>query len=56
LLAVTLHEWLDIAIDSGGTYLMWAALACIPLWPGSSGRGPIEPVSTCPHRQVKHER
>jgi hypothetical protein len=32
LLAVTLHEWLDIAVDSGGTYLMWAALACIPLW------------------------
>jgi hypothetical protein len=32
LLAVTLHEWIDIAVDSGGTYLMWAALACIPLW------------------------
>jgi hypothetical protein len=32
LLAVTLHEWLDIAVNSGGTYLMWAALACIPLW------------------------
>ena len=32
LLAVTLHEWLDIGFDSGGTYLMWAALACIPLW------------------------
>jgi membrane protease YdiL (CAAX protease family) len=32
LLAVTLHEWLDIGFDSSGTYLMWAALACIPLW------------------------
>ena len=32
LLAVTLHEWLDITVDSSGTYLMWAALACIPLW------------------------
>jgi len=32
LLAVTLHAWLDIAVDSSGTYLMWAALACIPLW------------------------
>jgi uncharacterized protein len=31
LLAVTLHEWIDIAFDNG-TYLMWAALACIPLW------------------------
>lgn len=32
LLAVTLHEWIDIAVDSSGTYRMWAALACIPLW------------------------
>jgi membrane protease YdiL (CAAX protease family) len=32
LLAVTLHTWLDIAVDSSGTYLMWAALGCIPLW------------------------
>jgi membrane protease YdiL (CAAX protease family) len=32
LLAVTLHTWLDIAIDSSGTYLMWATLVCIPLW------------------------
>jgi hypothetical protein len=31
-IGITLHEWLDIAVDSGGTYLMWAALACIPLW------------------------
>ena len=32
LLAVTLHTWLDIGVDSSGTYLMWAALACTPLW------------------------
>jgi membrane protease YdiL (CAAX protease family) len=31
LLAVTLHEWIDIAADSGG-YLMWAAVACTPIW------------------------
>ncbi len=42
LLAVTLPEWLNIPFGSGGTYLMWAALACIPLgrwliW-GDSGR------------------
>lgn len=32
LLAVTLHEWIDIAVESSGTYLMWAPLLCIPLW------------------------
>jgi len=32
VLAVTLHEWIDIAVDNRGTYLMWPALACIPLW------------------------
>ncbi len=32
VIAVTLHEWLDIGFDSSGTYLMWAALACVPLW------------------------
>jgi uncharacterized protein len=32
LLAVTLHEWIDIAVDNRGTYLMWPTLACIPLW------------------------
>jgi uncharacterized protein len=32
LLAVTLHEWIDISVDSGGTYLMWAALSCVPIW------------------------
>jgi uncharacterized protein len=32
LLAVTLHEWLDVSVESSGTYLMWAALACIPIW------------------------
>ena len=28
LLGVTPHEWLDIAVDSSGAYLMWASLAC----------------------------
>lgn len=32
VLAVTLHEWIDLTLDNSGTYLMWAALACIPLW------------------------
>jgi membrane protease YdiL (CAAX protease family) len=31
LLAATFHEWLDIGVDSGG-YLLWVALASIPVW------------------------
>jgi membrane protease YdiL (CAAX protease family) len=32
VLAVTLHEWIDLAVDNRGTYLMWPAVACIPIW------------------------
>lgn len=52
LLAVTLHTWIDIGADTGGTYLMWAALACIPLWgwliwtwPAGTRRDPPERVA-----------
>jgi hypothetical protein len=31
LLAAAFHEWLDIGVDSGG-YLLWVALASIPVW------------------------
>jgi membrane protease YdiL (CAAX protease family) len=58
LLAVTLHEWLDIAVDSGGTYLMWAALACIPLWlwliwTWPEGASVHMPTSTSEAREIK---
>ena len=33
LLAAAVHEWLDLGVDSGG-YLLWAALASIPVWIG----------------------
>jgi membrane protease YdiL (CAAX protease family) len=32
VLAVTLHEWIDIAVDGGTGYLLWAALASVPVW------------------------
>ena len=58
LLAVTLHEWLDIAVDSGGTYLMWAALGCIPLWLWLIWKWPDRacvhmPTSTSEAREIK---
>jgi membrane protease YdiL (CAAX protease family) len=58
LLAVTLHEWLDIAVDSSGTYLMWAALACIPLWlwliwTWPEGASVHMPTSTSETREIK---
>ena len=58
LLAVTLHAWLDIATESSGTYLMWAALACIPLWvwllwTWPASRGIHMPTLTGEARQVK---
>lgn len=31
LLAASVHEWLDIGVDSGG-YFLWAALASVPVW------------------------
>jgi membrane protease YdiL (CAAX protease family) len=58
LLAVTLHEWLDIGFDSSGTYLMWAALACVPLWvwliwTWPAGAGLQMPTLTDEARQAK---
>jgi membrane protease YdiL (CAAX protease family) len=29
--ATAVHEWIDIGVDSGG-YLLWAALAAVPVW------------------------
>ena len=31
VLATAVHEWIDLGADSGG-YLLWAALAAMPLW------------------------
>lgn len=58
LLPVTLHEWLDIAVDSGATYLMWAALACIPLrlwliWTWPDPASVHMPTSTSEARETK---
>jgi hypothetical protein len=32
VLALTLHEWIDIVADGGRGYLLWGALASIPVW------------------------
>jgi membrane protease YdiL (CAAX protease family) len=46
LLAVTVHEWVDIVADSSGDRtLFWSAIACIPIW--------ISLVWTWPKRQSK---
>lgn len=58
LLAVTLHEWLDIAVASAGTYLMWAPIACIPIWiwliwtwPGRAGSFIRVSASDVPYKE-----
>lgn len=58
LLAITLHEWLDLGFDNIGTYFMWAALACIPLWGWLIWTWPARagiqtPASTDEARQAK---
>jgi membrane protease YdiL (CAAX protease family) len=32
ILALTLHEWIDIVVDGGSGYLFWAGLGSIPVW------------------------
>lgn len=31
LLATTVHEWIDLGVDSGG-YFLWAGVASVPIW------------------------
>lgn len=46
LLAVTVHEWVDIIADSGDRGLFWSGIACIPIWAWIVWRWPKRPCTS----------